>query len=150
MKMWWRLILCAWGLTQFALITYHAIRVNEEMHHGHRDRYFWWSFTRLDSDPLNKHSSAPMPCADGTEGCFDPEYIWITPGLMQKALVLSALPAFVLGLGLVRGLAHLGVSEIVSFMFAMPVFITAWFYFVGWLLDRWRYKRSLSAAATQG
>jgi len=92
-----------------------------------------------------------MPCADapGTT-CFDPEYIWITPGLMQKALVLTALPAFLLGLGLVRGLAHLGVSELVSFMITMPVFITAWFYLAGWLLDRWRYKRSLPTAVTQG
>jgi hypothetical protein len=28
------------------------------------------------------------------------------PGLMEKALVLTAIPAFLVGLGIVRGFAH--------------------------------------------
>jgi len=56
--------------------------------------------------------------------------------------MLSALPAFVVGTAVVRALAHLGVSEVWSFMIVMPLLILAWFYFVGWLTDRWVHKRS--------
>ena len=138
-----------WGMILFSLLTYHAIRVNHEMRHGHSSRYFWWGGHRLDSDPLNKHPRKSPSCGQGTEDCssWDPEYIWVTPGLMEKALVLTALPAIVCSLGLVRGLARLGVSESVSFFVAMPVFISAWFYAVGWIADRWRYKRFVRSAA---
>jgi hypothetical protein len=51
--------------------------------------------------------------------------------------MLSALPAFVVGGFAVSGLGRLGLSQVSSFMFLMPVFIFAWYYFVGWLLDRW-------------
>ena len=44
-------------------------------------------------------------------------------------------------MAIVHGLGRLGVSEIASFMLTIPVFIALWFYSVGWLLDRWRYKR---------
>jgi hypothetical protein len=140
-----------WGLILFALLSYHAIRVNHEMRQGSPGRYFWWGSIRLDSDPLNKHPRAPLSCEHGIEDCvnWDPEYIWVTPGLMEKALVLSALPAFAASLAVVHGLARLGISQVLSFMSSTPVFIFAWFYFAGWLLDRWRYKRSLYVAATR-
>ena len=41
--------------------------------------------------------------------------------------MLSALPAFVVGTAVVRGL---GVSEVWSFAIVMPLLILAWFYFV--------------------
>jgi hypothetical protein len=47
-----------------------------------------------------------------------------------------ALPAFLVGTGVVHGLARLGVSEVISFMVSMPLLIFAWFYLVGWLVDR--------------
>jgi len=59
---------------------------------------------------------------------------------MEKALVLTAIPAFLVGLAIVRGFARFGISEVTTFMAAMPVCITLWFYSVGWMLDRWRYK----------
>ena len=62
--------------------------------------------------------------------------------------MLSALPAFVVGTAVVRGLAGLGVSEVWSFMIVMPLLILAWFYFVGWLTDRWVHKRSQRRAQT--
>ena len=60
---------------------------------------------------------------------------------MQKALVFTAIPAFLVGLAIVRGFARLGVSEVTTFMSTMPLCITLWFYSVGWLFDRWTYKR---------
>jgi len=56
--------------------------------------------------------------------------------------MLSALPAFVVGRAVVSGLARLGVSEVWSFAILMPVLVVAWFYFVGWLIDRWLHKWS--------
>jgi hypothetical protein len=69
-------------------------------------------------------------------------YIWVDPGWLEKALVVSALPASLLGAVFGRGLAQLGVSELVSFMSTMPALIFGWFYLVGWYLDRWQHKRS--------
>jgi hypothetical protein len=36
----------------------------------------------------------------------------------------------------------MGISQVSSFMFLMPVLIFAWYYLIGWLLDRWISKRS--------
>jgi hypothetical protein len=60
---------------------------------------------------------------------------------MERVLILSALPAFLFSSAVIRGFAKLGISEVASFMVTMPVFITAWFYSIGWFLDRWMYKR---------
>lgn len=148
MRRRWRPILCLWGLILFGLLTYGSIRVNHDMRHGHHSRYFWWGSVRLDSDPFNRHSTLE-PCTWKVEGdCgWDPGYIWVTPGLLERALVFSALPAFLVAMAVVRGLARLGINELRSFMFTMPIFILAWFYTVGWLLDRWRYRRSLHRAS---
>jgi hypothetical protein len=69
-------------------------------------------------------------------------YIWVDPGWAEKTLVVSAFPAFVVGAAIVGGLARLGMSEVSTFPVSVPVLIFAWFYFVGWLVDRWRYKRA--------
>jgi hypothetical protein len=61
--------------------------------------------------------------------------------------MLSALPAFVIGLFITFGLGRFGISEVLSYMISMPLLISAWFYFVGWLVDRWRFKRSRLTAA---
>ena len=134
-----------WGVTLFTALTYHAVRVNHEKR-DHSGRYFWWGAARLDSVPMDRHPlkrATVRPCPENAGDCveWDPEYIWVTPGLMQRALVLSALPAFIIGLAIVRGLGHLGVSEVATFMVVMPLCMGIWFYSVGWLLDRWRYKR---------
>jgi len=148
MRMRWRATLCVWGLVLFGLLTYASIQGNREMRHGRHGHYFWWGSLRLDSDPLDKHPTLEL-CTQGQEGdcAWEPLYIWVDPGLLEKALVVSALPAFLLGAVFVRGLARLGVSELASFMSTMPVLIIAWFYVVGWLLDRWQRKRSLRRAS---
>lgn len=145
---------CYFGVSGlFTALTYHAVRVNHENHRDHPSRYFWWGVGRLDSDPLNRHPLkrfTARPCPENTGDCveWDPEYIWVIPGLMQRALVFSALPAFIVGFVVVRGFGHLGVSEVATFMVAMPLCIALWFYSVGWLLDRWRYKRRARILAT--
>ena len=142
MRMRWRAILCLWGLILFAFLTYGSIQVNRDMRQRQHGRYFWWGSVRLDSDPLNKRPKL-KPCVTELEqDCgWDPPYIWITPGLIERTLIISALPAFLLTIATVRGLGRLGVNELVSFMVIMPVLVVSWFYTIGWVLDRWRYKR---------
>ena len=70
----------------------------------------------------------------------------VRAGGFERALVLSAFPAFLAAMAVVRGLARFGISELLSFIFIMPVLMLAWFYTVGWLLDRWLYRRSLGRA----
>jgi hypothetical protein len=35
----------------------------------------------------------------------------------------------------------MGINQVSSFMLMMPVLIGAWYYLIGWLLDRWIYVR---------
>ncbi|HEX8710778.1 MAG TPA: hypothetical protein VF730_02810 [Terracidiphilus sp.] len=142
----WRSILCLWGLVLFGLLTYGSVRANRYLHTQHLyGRFFWWGSLRLDTDPLNKHPLLNQPCEQDTDQTcgFEPLYVEVTPGWIEKALILSALPAFVLVLAVVRGLAHFGISEVSSFMIAAPFLTLSWFYSIGWFLDRWRYKRAL-------
>lgn len=131
----------------FGLLTYGSMRVNRGLHRlNHQGRYYWWGSVRLDSNPLNKQPMHPAvnPCAQDEQICgFNPESIWVTPGLMEWAFTLSSLPTYLLCMAVVRGFAHFGVSELLSFMITMPLLTLAWFYAAGWLFDRWRYKRSL-------
>jgi hypothetical protein len=60
---------------------------------------------------------------------------------MESVLVLTAVPAFLAGAALIAGLGKLGVSQVWTFMLSMPLLIGAWFYLVGWLIDRWRGRR---------
>jgi high-affinity Fe2+/Pb2+ permease len=79
---------------------------------------------------------------------FDPEYIWVTPGPLRRVLEITALPAFFFGFFLVAGLGKMGINQVLTFMISMPIFISAWFYLLGWLLDRWRFKRRHRRTAT--
>lgn len=147
MRMRWRPILCFWGLILFGLLTYGSMRANGMLQKLHYDRYFWWGSLRLDSDPLNKRPPS-KPCVENEHCAEDTLYIRVTGGFIEEALILSALPAFLLSILAVRGLSHLGISELLSFMFTMPLLTVAWFYAVGWLIDRRQYRRSLNRAST--
>jgi len=68
-------------------------------------------------------------------------FSWIMPG----TLMLSAIPAFVVGMWFVRALGRHGVNEVLTFMALMPVLVAAWYYAVGWVIDRWTDKRQQSA-----
>lgn len=144
MRFHWRAILPLCGLLLFGMGTYASLRTNRDFHNG-AGRYFWWSALRLDSDPLNKRPSSrtSIPCPDGTETCLPGNALatWVDPGWLSWSFVLSVLPAFLAMKGIVRGLGHFGVSEVTSFFVTMPLLTVAWFYFVGWELDRWHSER---------
>ena len=56
-------------------------------------------------------------------------------------LILSGLPAFAVGKIIVGGLGRLGINQIWSFLISMPLLLFTWYYFLGWLVDRWKFKR---------
>lgn len=147
MRIRWRLTLCLCGLVVFGLLTYGSVQGNRELHHGRLGRYFWWGSIRLDSDPLGKHSTQPCREVQSGDCPWDAVFITVDPGWLARSLIISALPAFLLGGVFVRELARFGVSELASFMCMMPVLIFVWFYGVGWLFDRWQHKRSLRLSA---
>jgi hypothetical protein len=107
-------------------------------------RYVWWSSIRLNSDPLNKHPHVVAPCSAGPENCaeWDVRDIWIDPGWIEKGFKLSVFPALAVGTVIVSGLSRLGVSEVLTFMVTVPMLIFAWYYFLGWMIDRWILKRT--------
>jgi hypothetical protein len=123
-------------------LTSPSFRMNREEHKN--PRYFWWSSIRLDRDPLNFRPQAATPCKNANVDCveWDPGFASVEPGLMAKLLVLSAAPAFILGKLVVRVLGRRGIDEVSTFMASMPLLIGAWYYFVGWLVDRWIYRWS--------
>jgi hypothetical protein len=125
----------------FSLVTYASFRFNREALGNHPTRIFYWSVIRLDSDPLNQHSPDFLPCKNGDQNCREPQTIWVQPGLMRKLLLWTAFPAFVVGVAIVRLLARLGISEVATFLTAMPLLVCVWYYLLGWLADRWRYRR---------
>lgn len=153
MRMRWRPILCIWSMTLFGLLTYGSMRMNSTRFdsgthplHPH-NRYFWWGSIRLDSEPLGeRHILKPWVEESDAECVGTPLYIWVHPGWIERALILTALPAFFLAVVITHGLARLGISELLSFMSAMPLLTLAWFYLIGWLLDRWQHKRLLNRA----
>jgi len=124
------------GIILFSAASYHSLRRNQEIQRA-PSRYFWWSAIRLDSDPANKRNWGATPCEGGKENCvgWDLRTIWVYPSLTEQFLMLSALPAFVVGEFAVRGLGRMGISQVSSFMFLMPVLIFAWYYLIGWLLE---------------
>lgn len=148
MQRFWRLLLPLIGLVMFGAVTYHAVRRNSA---NPTSRYFWWSAVRLDKDPLNTHPKPQTvnPCPDRTADCvtWDPESVWIEPGLLPSLLIVSALPAFAVGKAIVRVTGHFGISQVPTFMLSMPVLIVGWYYLLGLLIDRWRLKRYKRLAA---
>jgi hypothetical protein len=144
MRKRWRVVLPVIGIILFSIVSYHSLRVDRET----PSRYFWWSSIRLDSDPSNRRNWGAIPCQDGKENCWELRTKWVDPGLLEQFLMLSALPAFAVGGFAVRSLGRVGINQVSSFMFLMPVLICAWYYLIGWLLDRWISKRSHLSTAT--
>jgi len=140
MRTHWRLILPALGLLLFSFGSYESHLLST---HG---RYVWWSSIRLDSDPSNKRYLSEMPrCKQNPDGSVDcvstePMTMCIYPGWLARILFLTALPAFLLGVAITGGLGRVGVSQVWSFMISTPLLISSWFYFVGFLVDRYRSK----------
>jgi hypothetical protein len=131
----WRFVLPIVGIICFAAQTYRSDRFNQHLAAA-RGKYYWWASIRLDSDPLGRNAkfSQPDKSADGRE--WQLVEVWDGSGSMARGLMLIALPAFAVGAICVRTLGHIGISQVRTFMVAMPLLIGAWFYFVGWLIDR--------------
>ena len=145
MRIHWKIVLPVVGLLLFAGVSVESLQMRRDAQKN-PSRYFWWSAVRLDTDPLNRHPHPQVaaPCRDSEgEDCvsWDPATIWVDPGWLTKTLMLSAFPAFVVGVFFVHALGRYGISEVSSFMVSMPLLIFAWYYAIGWLLDRWS-KRS--------
>jgi hypothetical protein len=142
MQLRWSAIMPIIGLILFAAVTWRSMPLNRHEQDAPR-KYYWWSSLRLDSDPLNKNPAPAKPCPDGKENCADwtPSRIWVQPRWLDKLLVFSALPAFLAGAAVIAGLSKLGIDEVLTFMVSMPVLIFCWYYFLGWLIDRWIYQR---------
>jgi hypothetical protein len=132
-------VLPAIGLTLFGTVTCNSFAVNRAVHR-HPNKYFYWTALRLDTDPLNKHPELERPCEEGDEpgNCtgWDLLEMHSYPSGSQRTLELSGLPAIVLSIAISTGLGRLGLSQLVSFMATMPPLLFAWYYFVGWLVDR--------------
>jgi hypothetical protein len=137
------MILPAFGLVVFCAVSYQSFGVHQDERRA-SGKYLWWSTIRLDSDPTNERLPATIPCDDGTKGCANWDLVpdkWVDPGLLEIAYVLSALPAFVSGMIVVVALGRMGISQVFSFLCLMPMLIFAWYYFLGWLLDRYIRRR---------
>lgn len=147
MRKHWRIVLPVLGLILFSTVSYRSYEKQRAP-----SRYFYWSLIRLDSDPLNKGSQGATPC-DGAKvnrvnWDLSAADRWDHPELEERILVLSALPAFLVGAFAVYVLGRLGISQVSSFVFLMPVLIFAWYYLVCWLLERWSRKRWQSRVPT--
>src|SRR5579863_4636046 len=143
MRIRWSGILSILGLILFAAVTYRSLPANEHERIAPR-RYYWWSSLRLDSDPLNKNSAPAVPCAAEIPNCSSGEFpnTKIAPGWLEKSLVVTAFPAFLVGFAIVAGLSKLGVDEVLTFFVSMPILLFGWFYLVGWLIERWLDRRA--------
>ena len=136
------------ALLAFGAESWSSVRINRQFGTAPR-RYYWWSFIRLDTDPMNKKLRVSTACKATEKDCgWDFRDAIVDPGYLTESLVVGALPAFVLGAFTVAGLSHLGVNQLWSFAVSMPVYIFAWFYFLGWLIDRWLRKRKRPISST--
>lgn len=156
MKRRWSIILPVLGLTVFASITEQTYR----LHTVTRDplRYVYWSRMRLD-----RHPELPepyLPCPEGAPCAFD----YLTDrftrddsgfghdyGIGHRYPELfgwSAFPVFLLSGLLISGLGRLGISHVWTFFIVMPPALSAWYYFLGWLIDRRRWRRQLKKQPT--
>ena len=146
MRIRWSVILPFIGLILFTAVTIRSAKLNDH-DESHRHKYFWWSSLRLDTDPLNEHPVTNVPCPNGKGNCagwYQLPNRWIEPSLLDKAFVVSAIPAFLAGAALVIGLSKLGVDEVLTFFVSMPILLFGWYYLVGWLIERWLDRRARS------
>jgi hypothetical protein len=126
------LILPGIGLLLFALVTFGSFRLNETRS---SKKYFYWSSIRLDRDPLNKEKTVAHECQAEDANCtkWEPLSVWIDPGWLAKIEILSAFPAFLCGLALAHLLVGVGISELITFMIAVPTLMFVWYYFLSWI-----------------
>jgi len=142
MLMRWSVLLPFLGLVLFGAVSYHSKQVNDELQRS-PNRYFWWSSLRLDSDPLNQHPKPPELCQYDPLRCanWDVNTRQVSPGWLDRTLVVTSFPAFLAGFALVLALARQGINEVLTFMVVMPTLLFGWYFFLGWMVERWWSKR---------
>jgi len=148
MRRRWKVILPVIGLMLFGGVTYQSLEGRrQEKVHG---QYFWWASIRLDTHQVDRSAATAPSCEEADENCagWEPRAIE-DPGWLTKALIVSAFPAFLIGVPVVRSLGHFGVNEVPTFMIVMPPLIAAWFYALAWLDERWIRKRSQTSSNTK-
>ena len=148
MRRRWSIILPLLGLLLFSVITIRS------MGHGFGStvdgKHVGWGSLQLDPDPLNHYPHPEIGCKGGGQPCWPPISVDMWPGAIQTTLVIAALPAFIVGAWIVNALARIGTSEVISFLTAMPLLIGGWFYCLGWLIDRRRWRKLESAKLATG
>jgi hypothetical protein len=145
MRKRWRFVLPFIGLLLFGGVTYESAKgLQNEKEHG---RYLAWGPILLDTHRVDDGSRAASPCKLEEQDCvgWTPIVVENYPGPLTAILILSALPAFLLGVPFVRFIGHHGANEIPCFMLALPLLITAWYYGIGRAIDRLLDKRRISA-----
>jgi hypothetical protein len=149
MRSHWRWVLPSIGLILFGTVSYDSYRLNRQLAPGPR-RYYWWSGIRLDSQPTRNIRESSPSCQPAAGDCtFQLDFVWVDPGYATQLLTYSALPAFATEAAAKAVNARLGINEVWTFTLTMPILTVSWFYFVGWLVDRWivrRFSRRQSTA----
>lgn len=140
MRRLWQIVLPVLGLSLFGGITRAALEGRQmEKVHG---QYFWWASIPLDThriDPKQNTVDRRTQIGEG-RASWDPRVIE-DRGLPTRLMLVSAFPAFFIGIACVRILGRLGVSDVSTFLVLMPLLIAAWYYLIGAVIDRWAYRR---------
>jgi hypothetical protein len=137
-----------WMLPTFALLlffgeTWQSVRLNRELRNKNAYRRdFYWGTFRLRTDPLGRLPAPPCPpeIPDCKTWLVLPDVI-VDPGIILRALLISGFPAWLISIRAIHGLARFGVNEIYSFFAIAPLLLFAWYFLLGFLIDRWRAKR---------
>ena len=136
----WRFAIPVLGLALFGFVTYQSISRAK----GHTGRYFYWSSIRLDSRP----AQVSKPCNPYGADCADWDFfIDVHPSLLARSFMLSGLPAFLVSFLITGGLHRLGVSEVTSFFYSVPILLLAWYYLLGRLFEYWSARNLLTRHA---
>lgn len=136
----WRIVLPVIGIALFSAVSLRSVRAYQSAQRI-PSKYFWWSSIRLNVDLANRYGFGNASRTEPED--WDPFFLntWNATGLMAKLLLTSALPAFAVDSMLVGGFARFGIGEVSTFLVSMPGLIAAWYYFIGWLLER-RLRKS--------
>jgi hypothetical protein len=99
-----------------------------------------------DREPPNTHVKVAVETGGPSWDAASIDHFGSPSDIPGRAFILCAVPAFLIGLAITDILSNYGVNEFATFMLTMPPLVAAWFYFVGWLLDRARRIRERAAS----
>jgi hypothetical protein len=132
----WSIILPVFGLLLFSAITFASIQRDR---HFPSKTHFYWGTVGLERLPQRLQ---PPPCQEPCVG-WDEASIIRHPGIFQTVLVLTSLPAFLVAVLPAQLLVSLGLSQVSAFFITVPPLVIVWYYLLGWLLDRRRWRKQL-------